>query len=115
MPTITQAMGFSSTNAQLTSAPPYVAGAISAIVFANISDRFFWRMPFVIAPLAMVTIAYSILMSLNGALEAKKGLAYFGVVFGVILYIGIAKGVDSQVFASVARGVDSSFNHHVDQ
>lgn len=77
-------MGFSTTVAQLTSAPPYVAAAASAIIFANISDRFFWRMPFVVAPMAIVTTAYSIIISLNGALEAKKGVAYFSVVLAVI-------------------------------
>ncbi|KAK7418582.1 hypothetical protein QQZ08_011166 [Neonectria magnoliae] len=84
LPTITKSMGFSNTNAQLTSAPPYVAAAISAIVFAKISDRFFWRMPFVVAPMAIVAIAYSIIISLNGALEEKKGVAYFSVVLAVI-------------------------------
>lgn len=84
LPSITKAMGFSNTNAQLTSAPPYVAAAISAIVFAKISDRFFWRMPFVAIPMVIVTVAYSIMISLNGQLEAKKGVAYFAVVLAVI-------------------------------
>ncbi|RYP00271.1 hypothetical protein DL766_008733 [Monosporascus sp. MC13-8B] len=84
LPTITKAMGFSTTNAQLTSAPPYVAGAVSAIIFARLSDRFFWRMPFVAISLMIVTIAYAILISLQGALEAKRGPAYFSVVFAVI-------------------------------
>uniref|UniRef100_A0A8H7N3D3 Major facilitator superfamily (MFS) profile domain-containing protein n=1 Tax=Bionectria ochroleuca TaxID=29856 RepID=A0A8H7N3D3_BIOOC len=38
LPTITKAMGFNNTDAQLTSAPPYVAGAISAVIFAKLSD-----------------------------------------------------------------------------
>ncbi|KAM0431262.1 hypothetical protein ACHAPT_005232 [Fusarium lateritium] len=84
LPTITKAMGFSTTVAQLTSAPPYVAAAISAIVFAKFSDRFFWRMPFVVIPMAIVTTAYSIILSLNGALDTKKGVAYFSVVLAVI-------------------------------
>lgn len=77
-------MGFSSTNAQLTSAPPYVAAAISAIVFARLSDRFYRRMPFVIIPMAIVTVAYAIILSLDGALAAKKGVAYFSIVLAVI-------------------------------
>lgn len=77
-------MGFTNTQAQLTSAPPYVAAAISAIVFAKISDRFFWRMPFVVTPMAIVAIAYSIIISLNGALEEKKAVAYFSVVLAVV-------------------------------
>lgn len=77
-------MGFSSTNAQLTSAPPYVAAAISAVVFAKLSDRFYWRMPFVVIPMGIVTIAYSVIISLNGALAAKKGVAYFSIVLAVV-------------------------------
>lgn len=77
-------MGFSTTVAQLTSAPPYVAAAASAIIFARISDRFYWRMPFVVIPLVIVTVAYSIMLSLQGALEAKRGVAYFSIVLAVI-------------------------------
>jgi MFS family permease len=76
-------MGFSSTNAQLTSAPPYVVAAISAIIFARLSDRFYWRMPFVAIPMVIVIVAYATLFSLNGALEAKRGVAYFAVVLAV--------------------------------
>lgn len=84
LPTITKSMGFSSTNAQLTSAPPYVAAAISAVVLARLSDRFYWRMPFVVIPMVLVTIAYSVILSLDGALAAKKGVAYFSVVLAVM-------------------------------
>ncbi|KAI9148893.1 transporter [Paramyrothecium foliicola] len=84
LPTITKAMGFSTTDAQLMSAPPYVAAAASAIIFAKISDRFYWRMPFVAIPLAIVAIAYAILIGLDGALAEKRGPAYFAIVFAVI-------------------------------
>ncbi|KAG7120823.1 MFS-type transporter cnsO like protein [Verticillium longisporum] len=84
LPTITTSMGFSTTNAQLTSAPPYVAAAASAIIFAKISDRFFWRMPFVVTPMAIVTTAYSIIISLNGELKEKRAVAYFSVVLAVV-------------------------------
>ncbi|RGP65252.1 hypothetical protein FSPOR_7386 [Fusarium sporotrichioides] len=84
LPSITKAMGFSNTNAQLTSAPPYVAAAISAICFAKVSDRFFWRMPFVAIPMIIVTVAYSVIISLKGELESKKGVAYFAVVLAVV-------------------------------
>jgi MFS family permease len=84
LPTITKAMGFSTTNAQLLSAPPYVAAAASAIIFAKFSDRFYWRMPFVAIPMVIVAVAYSILISLKGALAEKRGVAYFSVVLAVI-------------------------------
>ncbi|KAL4943532.1 hypothetical protein BDV06DRAFT_210938 [Aspergillus oleicola] len=84
LPTITQSMGFSDTNAQLTSAPPYVAAAISAIVFARLSDHFFWRAPFVIIPMTIVVVAYAIIISLKGELEEHMGVAYFAVVLAVV-------------------------------
>ncbi|KAK2013271.1 MFS general substrate transporter [Colletotrichum eremochloae] len=77
-------MGFATTEAQLLSAPPYVAAAISAVLFAKVSDRFFWRMRFLITPLGIVAIAYSIILSLNGEPEGKKGVAYFAVVLAVV-------------------------------
>ncbi|KAK9783975.1 putative Major facilitator superfamily domain-containing protein [Seiridium cardinale] len=86
LPTITQAMGFSDTAAQLTSAPPYVAAAISAIIFGKISDRYYWRMPFVVAPMIIVAIGYAIFLGLDGALSTQRGLAYFAVV---VVCIGI--------------------------
>lgn len=84
LPTITKAMGFSTTNAQLMSAPPYVAAAISAILFARLSDRFYWRMPFLVIPLTIVAVAYSIIISLKGELQAKMGVALFSVFLAMI-------------------------------
>lgn len=79
-------MGFSNTVAQLLSAPPYVAAAISAIAFAKVCDRFYWRMPFVAIPMVIVVVAYSIFLGLNGALDTQRGPAYFAAV---VLCIGI--------------------------
>ncbi|RDW89815.1 uncharacterized protein DSM5745_01590 [Aspergillus mulundensis] len=84
LPTITESMGFSRTNAQLTSAPPYVAAAISAVCFARLSDHFYWRMPFVVIPMVIIIVAYSVIISLHGELAANKGVAYFSVVLAVI-------------------------------
>lgn len=79
-------MGFTDSTAQLMSAPPYVAAAISAITFAKISDRFYWRMPFVIIPMLIVCVGYAIFLGLNGALSAQRGLAYFAAI---VICVGI--------------------------
>lgn len=79
-------MGFSNTAAQLMSAPPYVAAAISAILFSKLCDRFYWRMPFVAIPMVIVVVAYSIFLGLNGALATMRGPAYFAAI---LLCIGI--------------------------
>lgn len=77
-------MGFDTTTAQLVSAPPYVAGAISCVLFAKMSDRFYWRMPFVAIPFTIVFIGYAIIISLHGELADKRAVAYFAVVLSVI-------------------------------
>jgi len=84
LPTITKAMGFSSTNAQLMTVPPYVAGAISAICFSFLSDRFYWRMPFVAIPVTIIAIGYSIIISFHGALADNIGPAFFAVILTCI-------------------------------
>ncbi|KAL1612012.1 hypothetical protein SLS60_000235 [Paraconiothyrium brasiliense] len=80
LPTITKSMGFSNTNAQLMSVPPYVAGAISSILFARLSDRFFWRLPFVAMPLSLIFIGYSIIISFHGDLGGHIGPAFVGII-----------------------------------
>lgn len=86
LPTITQSMGFNRTNAQLTSAPPYmaIAGALSALFFAWCSDRLYWRMPFVAIPMLMTVIGYSVVISLHGKLEQNIAPAYFAITFSVM-------------------------------
>lgn len=74
-------MGYSNTNAQFMTVPPYVVGAISAVCFSLLSDRFHWRMPFVVTPLALVTVGYSIILSLDGKLGENSGLALFSMIF----------------------------------
>ncbi|ETS85425.1 hypothetical protein PFICI_03450 [Pestalotiopsis fici W106-1] len=86
LPTICQAMGFTNTYAQLMSAPPYVAAAISAITFAKMSDKFYWRMPFVATPMVICAVGYAIFLGLNGALATQRGLAYFAAI---VVCIGI--------------------------
>lgn len=77
-------MGFSNTNAQLMTVPPYVAGAISAVCFSSLSDRFYWRMPFVVIPLALLTVGYGIIISFDGKLEENVGPSFFAVILAMI-------------------------------
>lgn len=73
-------MGFTNTNAQLMTVPPYIAGAVSAIVFARLSDHFYWRMPFVAIPLGLIVVGYSIIISFDGDLPGHVGASMFAVV-----------------------------------
>ncbi|KAJ4386765.1 hypothetical protein N0V93_009663 [Gnomoniopsis smithogilvyi] len=81
LPTITKSMGFTNTNAQLMTVPPFIVGAISAIVFSKISDHFCWRMPFVLVTLLTLSVGYSIIISMNGVISGSHvGLAYFAIM-----------------------------------
>jgi hypothetical protein len=53
--------------------PPYVAGAIPAVCFSRLSDRFYWRVPFVVIPLTLLTIGYGIIISFDGKLVEMSG------------------------------------------
>ena len=56
MPQIIRNMGFTSTRAQLLTAPPYFCGAISALVSSLLADRFTWRMPFIVSAQCLLVI-----------------------------------------------------------
>jgi MFS family permease len=84
MPSIVKSMGFTSTNAQLMTVPPYVAGAIISWVSALLADRLRWRMPFVVGPLSLVIIAFAVLYSFQGKLQENIGPAYFSIVLACL-------------------------------
>lgn len=80
MPSITKNMGYTSSQAQLLTIPPYVAGALSAYCFAKLSDRFMWRMPFVVGPLCIIVLGFSIILPLAGEIQKFIAPCYVGVV-----------------------------------
>lgn len=77
-------MGYSTMNSQFLSAPPYVAGALSALVCGKLSDRFNWRMPFVTIPGAFILAGYSIMLSLNGAFSDNSTSVWLAIVIAMI-------------------------------
>jgi nitrate/nitrite transporter NarK len=79
MPQIIRNMGFTSTRAQLLTAPPYACGAISALVSSLLADRFTWRMPFIVSAQSLLVIAYSILFVKAADIESNVPLCYFSV------------------------------------
>ncbi|KAL3488810.1 major facilitator superfamily domain-containing protein [Aspergillus germanicus] len=114
LPTITQAMGFKDTSAQLMTVPPYVAGAISAVFFSILSDKFYWRMPFVAIPLCLVTIGYAIIISLKGKLAENVGPAFFAIILTCIGIYPIHPATTSWTANNLApssrRAVGLAFN-----
>ncbi|PSN75390.1 MFS general substrate transporter [Corynespora cassiicola Philippines] len=114
LPTITKAMGFSNTNAQLMTVPPYVAGAISSIVFARLSDRFFWRLPFVAIPMAFIAIGYAVVISFDGALADNIGPTFFAIILTCIGIYPIQPAGSSWAANNIApssrRAIGVAFN-----
>jgi len=80
MPSITKSMGFTSSQAQLMTIPPYVIGAISAISFSKLSDKFQWRMPFVVIPLSIVLLGFAIILPLAPHIKHQIPACYIGVI-----------------------------------
>ncbi|KAJ5773865.1 hypothetical protein N7457_008761 [Penicillium paradoxum] len=114
LPTITKGMGFEGTNAQLMTVPPYVAGAISAVIFSTLSDRFYRRMPFVVAPLFLIVIGYAIIMGLKGQLQANIGPGFFAIILTCMGIYPVHPATSSWTLNNLApsnrRAIGSAFN-----
>jgi MFS family permease len=107
-------MGFKDTNAQLMTVPPYVAGAISAVFFSTLSDRFYWRMPFVAAPLMLIIIGYAVIVGLKGDLQANIGPGFFAIILTCMGIYPTHPSTTSWTINNLApsnrRAVGSAFN-----
>ncbi|OJI99292.1 hypothetical protein ASPVEDRAFT_69737 [Aspergillus versicolor CBS 583.65] len=114
LPTVTKAMGFQGTNAQLMTVPPYIAGAIAAIVLSNISDCYNWRFPFIATPLLLIITGYAIIIGLKGRLEAHVGVGFFALIVACMgiypTYPATASWAINNLAPSKRRAIGSAFN-----
>ncbi|KAL4989605.1 major facilitator superfamily domain-containing protein [Aspergillus falconensis] len=114
LPTVTKAMGFTNINAQLMTVPPYIAGALSAILFSKISDRCAWRMPFVAMPLLLIITGYAIVVGLRGNLAAHVGPGFFALIIACMgiypTYPATASWAINNLAPSKRRAIGSAFN-----
>lgn len=114
LPSITKAMGFETTNAQLMTAPPYICGAISTLIFSALSDRYYWRMPFVVVPLLFVITGYSILLGIKGDLEGQLGASFTAVILTCMGIFPLQPGGSSwnanNLAPSSRRAIGVAFN-----
>ncbi|KAH7410111.1 major facilitator superfamily domain-containing protein [Phaeosphaeria sp. MPI-PUGE-AT-0046c] len=102
MPQILKNMGFTSTTAQLMTAPPYACGAISALVSSLLADRFTWRMPFIAGAQGLLIIAYAILFSKAAAIKDNVALCYFAVHVACIGIYPILPGCNAWTINNLA-------------
>lgn len=90
-------VGFSTTQSQLLTIPPYFCGGVSAWVVGRYADRFKWRMPFIVGSLVVVVVATAlgILMGLSSNIEGNVGPMYFGIVLAQIGIYPLLPGVST--------------------
>jgi sugar phosphate permease len=84
MPQIIKDLGFTSSNAQLLTIPPYFCGAIAAYVCGRLADRFKWRFPFIVGPLTLSTISLAVLFGLATKVKSHVGALYFAIILAQI-------------------------------
>lgn len=65
LPTIIKSLNYSKTEAQLMTVPIYITAAILAVIVAFCSDRVGKRSPFVIAPMCMMLVGFTMFVYLN--------------------------------------------------
>ncbi|KAH3906273.1 hypothetical protein HBH56_206090 [Parastagonospora nodorum] len=102
MPQILKNMGFTSTTAQLMTAPPYACGAISALVSSLLADRFTWRMPFIASAQALLIVAYSILFAKAENIKDNVALCYFAMHIACIGIYPILPGCNAWTINNLA-------------
>lgn len=84
MPQIIRNMGFTSTNAQLLTAPPYILGALSAIGVSALSDRAKRRAPYILGPQVLLIVAYSVLCAKAPEIANNVATCYTMVIFACV-------------------------------
>lgn len=80
MPSITKSMGYTSSQAQLMTIPPYIAGAISAVAMSKVSDHYRRRFPFIFGQMTVVAIGFAILLPLAPKITHYIPACYIAVM-----------------------------------
>ncbi|KAK2473357.1 hypothetical protein H9L39_15532 [Fusarium oxysporum f. sp. albedinis] len=102
MPQIIKNMGYTSSNAQLLTVPPYVIGAISAFVSGILSDRFKWRMPFIVTAQTLVLISFAVLFAKADAISDNIPVCYFAIILANIGFYPINPGGNAWTLNNLA-------------
>jgi len=103
MPQIIRNMGYTSTRAQLLTAPPYTCGAIAAVLSAYFADRVTWRMPFIVASQSILVVAYSVLFVFAPNIANNVPLCYTMVFFACIGVYPILPGCNAWTINNLAN------------
>jgi MFS family permease len=102
MPQIIKQLGFSTSNAQLLTMPPYVCGGISAWVVGRFADKFQWRMPFIVGPMTVLAVALAVLFGHSAKVSSSVPAMYVGVVLAQIGIYPLLPGISAWVGNNLA-------------
>ncbi|KAI1371991.1 major facilitator superfamily domain-containing protein [Hypoxylon crocopeplum] len=91
LPTIVQALGYSTVQTQLHSVPPFAATFGFAILVAYLSDKARIRSPFILLGLAMLIAGLAILISVHGA--SHFSAEYAGICLAAMGSFGIGGNI----------------------
>lgn len=95
MPQIIRNMGFTSTNAQLLTAPPYISGAAAALLSSIWADKYSRRMPPIVLFQVVVIFAMSVLFAYSPEIQQNVALCYSMVVLACIGVYPIVPGTNA--------------------
>jgi predicted MFS family arabinose efflux permease len=102
MPQIIRNMGFTSTKAQLLSAPPYFSGAIAAVVSSLWADKHSRRMPPILFFQGLVLVSMSVLFRYAPQIATQTALCYSMVVLACIGAYPIVPGCNAWTVNNLA-------------
>lgn len=102
LPSIIRSMGFSSTTAQLLTAPPYFCGAVAAVLSALVADKIAWRMPFIVFFQTLLVIAFSVLFVFAANIKNHVALCYTMVCLACVGLYPIIPGNNAWTINNLA-------------
>jgi MFS family permease len=95
MPQIIKQLGFVTQKAQLLTIPPYFCGGVSAWLVGKYSDKFAWRMPFIVGPLVVLITAMGLLFGLSGDMHDHVPAMYFGIILAQVGIYPLLPGISA--------------------
>ncbi|KAL2818665.1 major facilitator superfamily domain-containing protein [Aspergillus granulosus] len=75
--------------------PPYVCGGIAAWLSGRFSDRFSWRMPFIVSLLSVLVVGMAVLFTYSANVEDNVPAMYIGVVLAQIGIYPLLPGISA--------------------
>jgi sugar phosphate permease len=102
MPQIIKQLGFSTAHSQLLTMPPYVCGGVTAWLVGRFADKYSWRMPFIVGPMTVLTVALAVLFSQSPKVGNNVPAMYTGVVLAQIGIYPLLPGISAWVGNNLA-------------